>query len=158
MDAGIAGALQHYGFDTAFIDLTSDINVAAFFAAHKRVVGATGQILIIPTEKVENQFFDLTSDFGDRPKRQKSFVIMAHPEYDLKSAQFLNDTESKWIPFRLTFEDKVKFGSSDLLQLKGDTVAGDIVDWFKTHIEFNDSISGEVRKYFTNKVTNLRVC
>src|SRR5690606_31119251 len=114
-----------------------------------------GQLLVIPTEKIENRFFDLTKDFGHRPKRQKSFVFMARPQDDLKSHDFLESTKSKWISFTLSNEDKNKYAAADLLTLEGDNLAKDIVDWFHTHIESNYSIPPEVRKYFETKIINL---
>lgn len=155
LDASIAAALQHYGFDTAFIDLTSDINVAAFFAAHKGKVGETGQLLVIPTENIENRFFDLTKHFGDRPKRQKSFVLMAAPSDDLKSLRFLQATKSKWISFTLSMDDKDRYTTNDLLEVEGDKLADDIVDWYQSHINSNNSISESVRKYIDARVRNL---
>ncbi|MCH8319250.1 MAG: FRG domain-containing protein, partial [Bacteroidetes bacterium] len=46
IEIAIAGVLQHYGFDTSFLDLTSNIEIAANFAAMNKA-GSQGSILVI---------------------------------------------------------------------------------------------------------------
>jgi hypothetical protein len=156
VEKSIAGLLQHYEFDTAFIDLTSDINVAAFFASFQGQVDDIGQILIIPTTNIENRFFDLTSELGDRPKKQKAYVILAPQQLDLKSDHFKTLTGSTWIEFKLTTKDKEKYSHSNLLSTSNDKIVKDIFDWFESHVQDKESITPEVRKYFGDKIDNLK--
>lgn len=155
IDTSIAGFLQHYGFDTSFIDLTSDISVAAFFAAHEGTVGDIGQLLVLPTKPIEGGFFDLSQEFANRPKQQHSFVILAPPDFDLKSRRFQEWTNSVWIKFELTQRDKEIFTKTNLLSTINDKIADHIVDWYDTHIKANADISVNVRDYFSKAINNL---
>jgi hypothetical protein len=155
LDTSIAGMLQHYGLDTSFIDLTSDIRVAGFFAACKSEVGDIGQILIIPTISIENRFFDLSSEFGERPRRQNSYVILAPPQLDLKSENFITTTNSSWLTFRLTDQDKRIFSTPNLLATEDDKVVEHIVDWYDNHVKGNAELSAGTAEYFASAIENL---
>lgn len=155
IDASIAGLLQHYGLDTSFIDLTSDIRVAGFFAAHKGEVGDVGQLFIIPTKSIENRFFDLSTEFGERPRKQSSFVVWAPPALDLKIEQFITSTGSSWLKFQLTNEDKDFFSTPDLLAPQNDKVVKLIVEWYDNHIKGNNKISGGTAEYFGSAINSL---
>jgi hypothetical protein len=155
-DESIPGLLQHYNFDTSFIDLTSDIKVAGFFASYQANIGDIGQIMIIPTQSIENRFFDLTTGLGERPKQQKSYVIIAPLEFDLKSEGFLNNTKSVWKKFKLTEEDKEIYNNPNLLSTTNDQVVVNIIDWYECHIQDNESVSKNVGAYFKSKIEGLR--
>jgi hypothetical protein len=100
--------LQHYGFPTYYIDLTSDPLVASFFATHKYEklqptmwIGSsmrfqdetiytplndgTGYIFIleIPNYKdliVNNELFDIVNEnIFLRPKEQSAYLMLDHP-------------------------------------------------------------------------------
>jgi len=105
IDTFIAGLMQHYQFDTALIDLTSDINIAAHFACAGDI-GNVGQILTILTSSIENRYFDLTQSPGRRPQIQKSFVMSLPNGLDLKSFEFIRNYNAVWLPFTITEEDK----------------------------------------------------
>jgi hypothetical protein len=64
VELSIAGLLRHYGFDTSFLDVTSDIHIAANFALCNSP-GQNGRILVINSdtlnEEKTNYYFDLTT-------------------------------------------------------------------------------------------------
>ncbi|WP_345951291.1 FRG domain-containing protein [Mucilaginibacter sp. PAMB04274] len=154
IEESIAGLMQHYGFDTGFVDVTSDLLVAAHFAACG-VPGDIGQIMVLETQNVADQYFDLTTLFGNRPKLQSSFVLSGTNELDLKSNEFAIDYKPKWYQFELTEYDRNRFINPELLSSSNDEVIPEIISWYDSHIANNDAISFEVKTYLTGKINAL---
>lgn len=156
IDLSIASFLQHYGFDTSFVDLTSCILVAAFFASSRAKAKDQGQILVLPSEKLEGRIFDLTLEAANRPKRQKAFSIQVPEHYDLKSEGVKSILNPVWINFELTEEDKMYFDDPNLLSTKEDQVASAIIDWFETHVNGNVDIGSATKLYFERIISDLK--
>ncbi|GAB4015280.1 hypothetical protein GCM10028808_40170 [Spirosoma migulaei] len=147
IDAEIFGIFQHYGFSTAFIDLTDDINVAAHFSSAGGVVGSEGRIMIIPKDRLNKELFNGTSSLAQRPFRQRAYFLLIPEGYDLLSDDFIRDYDVKFLKFHLSENDKTEFNNSDLLSTNADQVADDIRDWYATHIKDNGKISQPVKDY-----------
>jgi hypothetical protein len=152
----IVGLLQHYGFDTSFIDLTSDLNVVANFCSDSSI-GSSGNILVIPTANIIEHCFDLTQCPGVRPKRQKAFTLWDFKTgLDLKNNQFLTEYVAEWINFTLSDDDK-RFNNPDYFYpVKNDNVVKSIIDWYDySHIKLklDDSI---VINYLNDIITKLK--
>ena len=154
-DQSIAGLLQHYGFDTSFIDVTSDINVAAFFGSCDAKPDGFGQIMVLPTITMQTRFFDLSNEKANRPKKQSAYALLTSEEFDLKSHQFQQEYRSIWIKYRITKDDIGKFLFPELLSLEKDQGAELIVDWYNAHIRTNENVLPEVKIYFKKKVDLL---
>ncbi|MNK81759.1 FRG domain protein [compost metagenome] len=151
----IAAILQHYGFDTSFIDVTSSIDVAAAFASTGKS-GEIGKIMVLETSKIEDLYFDLAAIPGNRPSAQHAFVLWGTTALDLKSEDFIRDYSAQWFEFELTDQDKKKFANENLLALSHDKVAVHILDWYASHIENNLEISNKTAVYFANIMEQLK--
>ncbi|MDN3550998.1 FRG domain-containing protein [Mucilaginibacter aquaedulcis] len=150
----INGIMQHYGFDTSLLDVSSDLLVAASFAA----TGSpreTGQIMVLETKYVEDEYFDLTDMFGNRAKLQSAYVLHGTSALDLKNADFTNQYHTTWHQFTLTQEDKDLYLNPNLLHASGDDVIPHILDWYDTHIVKNNDISDPVKAYFEKIISYL---
>lgn len=121
------GYLQHYGYPTDFIDMTSSPEVAVSFASSLRV-GDEGAVCVVPTANLLPgiNLIDLRHHpVAYRPRRQSAFA--AHiPEYpDLKATDAVEALGLTWIPFRLTEPDAARFlPRFELLDARSDPVAG----------------------------------
>jgi len=155
IDEAIAGLLQHYGFDTAFLDITSDIQIAAAFASTGEP-GTSGQVMVIASKNIENQYFDLSQLMGNRPKIQSAYALWGGPELDLKSKEFEETSGCLWFPFTLTTEDKVAFDRSEILSVKNDQVAAEILQWYELYVPTHPAISSTVASYFEKKIKALK--
>lgn len=156
IDQSIAGLLQHYGFDTSFIDLTSDIHVAAFFGSYGATPGGTGQIMILPTKHLEGSVFDLSREEANRPKRQSAYALLAPEQFNLKAIEFQKDSGLKWIRYEISKDDIDRYHLPELLSLENDQVACHIVEWYEAHIRSNNTVSDEVKSYFQAKADRLK--
>lgn len=151
----INGIMQHYGFDTSLLDVTSDLLVAASFAA-TGWPNDTGQIMVLETKNVEDQYFDLTQMFGNRAKLQSAFVLYGTPALDLKSGEFSGLYQPSWHQFTLTQADKDLYLNPKLLQATDDDVIPHILDWYDMLISANKDISDAVKTYFGKIIGYLR--
>lgn len=154
-DLAIAGLMQHYGFDTSFLDFTSELSIAAAFAATGSI-GDTGQIMVLKTEVVEDKYFDLTQIAGNRPKIQSAFALWGNSNLDLKSDDLKKSYESHWLKFTLTEQDKRTFDDPDILSIKEDEVATHIFDWYETHVLTKEDINQNIAEYFADKIDALK--
>jgi len=130
----ISGILQHYGFDTSFLDVTSDLKIAANFASMNNV-GTKGRILVIESNSLNhdnsNYYFGLIKCPGLRPQRQSSYVIFDQfRNLDLKDNNFLSAHGGNWFDFKLTKEDKERFCDSSILSIENDEVAQQLNEWW----------------------------
>jgi hypothetical protein len=150
----IVGILQHYGFDTSFIDVTSSIDIAASFAATGNT-GDIGKIMIIETQNIEDKYFDLTRSPGNRPKMQHAFALWGTPQLDLKGEEFAKLYNPEWFDFTLTESDKI-LHRPEILSIAGDDLALVFFEWYETHVEGNLDISSETKSYFTYKIDTLK--
>lgn len=156
IELSIVGIMQHYEFDTSFFDLTSDLNVAAYFATLGSKIGNIGQLMIISTKFIEDKYFDLSEEVANRPKTQSSFVLYGTHELNLKSTNFIEEYSVLWRKFQITKEDIESFRALDFLSTRGDRIAQEIYDWYDCHILDNAEITPETSNYFKNKIENLK--
>ncbi len=135
IELAIIGLLQHYGFDTSFLDVTSNIDIAANFASMNNSE-EKGRLLVIESnglnkEKV-NYYFDLAKCPGKRPKSQNSYVIWDQfGNLNLKDETFLSKHNGKWFKFRLDEKDKSNFYDQTILSTKNDKIVCQINEWWK---------------------------
>ncbi len=159
IELAIAGFLQHYGFDTSFIDLTSNIKIAANFAAMNKV-GSQGSILVIESNSLNaeevNYYFDLTKCQGERPKKQESYVIWDQfGNLDLKDNYFLTKHNGKWFNFSLTGEDKLYFLDESLLSTEDDEIVFQINEWWRYSDIKSIMKSSKLVDFINNKIKIL---
>lgn len=156
IELAIAGILQHYGFDTSFLDFTSDINIAANFASNNNV-GEMGRILVIESDSLNkekiNYYFDLTKCPGLRPKIQSSYVIWDQlGQLDLKDENFLHKHGGQWYDFEIDKRSKAKFQDHTILNTIDDEVVIQINDWWN----FSD-IKSKLRSSNVMELIDLKV-
>lgn len=122
-----AGFLQHYGAPTQFLDVTSSLDVAAYFASGGKI-GGIGLICVFPVEHVSGKAItvDLTNHPGaERARRQSAFAFYHRTHTDLKSATCINDLKLKWFSFSLMANDiSLYHGRNNLVDAHTDRVAG----------------------------------
>jgi hypothetical protein len=122
-----AGFAQHYGLPTSLIDLTSNTEVAGFFASEEQP-GSKGFIGIFPTRNLVDSaaLIDLRNhDRATRPRRQEAFVLFHRKHEDLKTVSCVSELQSLWFGFTLTETDKSKYQRrTDLVDASRDAVAG----------------------------------
>jgi len=111
--------------------------------------------MLIETIAILNEYFDLTSEVGNRPKAQSSYVLWGSPELDLKSKVFIESYKVSWLDFQLTAQDELNFSDMDILSIKNDKVAQGIFDWYYCHIHDNSNIISDISEYFKKKIDNL---
>lgn len=144
------GYLQHYGFPIMWLDFTSDINIAAFFASYKNQ-NRQGRICVTETTNLlnENQIFKLDKSIAKRPTLQKAFALRMFDEKpDLKRA---NDFVTRWYEFNLT-ESDLTFQKNDyLLSTKGDRICETILNYIENN-KINDS---KIQEYINIIKTDL---
>jgi hypothetical protein len=121
------GFLQHYGYPTDYLDVTSDVSVAASFASSLRV-GDEGAICILPTKPlVEREaLIDLRQhSLAARPRLQSAFAVHL-PDYpDLKAPAAVEALQLTWMEFRFTEVDEARFVPDyALFDARSDQVAG----------------------------------
>jgi hypothetical protein len=121
------GFLQHYGYPTDYIDVTSDVSVAASFASSLRI-GDEGAICVLPTKQLVERgaLIDLRQHpMAPRPRQQSAFAVHL-PEYpDLKAPAAVEALQLNWIEFRFTEVDEARFVPDfALLDARSDQVAG----------------------------------
>ncbi|UCS95035.1 FRG domain-containing protein [Echinicola marina] len=156
IELSIIGIMQHYDFDTSFFDLTSDLNIAAYFATLGSNIGDIGQLMIVSTKSIEDKYFDLSQEVANRPKTQSSFVLWGTPDLNLKSNTFTEEYGVLWRKFQVTQEDIERFRTLKVLSTKGDRIAQEIYDWYDCRIDGNTEITCETSGYFKNKIDNLK--
>lgn len=157
MDCSLAAAMQHYGFDTSFIDLTADLMVAAHFATSGATAGDIVSIMVMKTEKFDCQVFDLTREDAVRPRRQSGYALLLPDNLDMRSKSFLDEYNTQWLIAVVNDEDIRLYNKPELLSLEDDVYALHIIDWFEAHIENNLDITSSVKEYFKNKVDCLKI-
>ena len=153
----IAGIMQHYGLDTAMIDLTADLHTAAFFASNQAVPGTIGQLMVVPTENLAGSIFNLAADQCLRARRQQAHALLGTSGLDLQSDNFKDKFNAKWFSFQLTDDDVKTFHNPTLLSIEGDLTARSIVNWYDHHIRGSEEISVGFKTYLAKKVNTLRI-
>lgn len=159
IELAIAGMLQHYGFDTSFLDLTSNIDIAANFASMNKI-GEKGRILVIESESLNrvrvNYYFDLTRCQGSRPKKQNSYVLWDQSrQLDLKDDNFLSTHNGQWFDFEIDKESKLNYNNQSLLSTKGDDIVYHITDWWKNSDVKSRFSSSKGINLIENKIKKL---
>ena len=155
----ISGIMQHYGFDTSYLDLTSDLKVAANFAA-MNTAGSKGKILVIESNSLNddntNYYFDMTKCLGLRPQRQSSYVIFDQfRNLDLKDTNFLKTHGGKWFDFELTQEDIENFCDTSILSIENDSVASQLNEWWNYADSVKQIKSQSIKFLFNRKFKSL---
>jgi len=122
-----AGFLQHYGAPTELLDVTSSLDVAAYFASSGQVRGR-GLLCVLPVDVISTNsiIIDLTKHPGaERPRRQSAFAFFHRKHLDLKSPDCIEELQLKWYSFTLQRSDISQYRSQEsLLDAHTDKVAG----------------------------------
>jgi len=155
IDVELAGIFQHYGFDTCLLDLTGDINIAASFASTGSP-GDVGQIMMLESKKIEDKYFELTAQPGNRAIRQNAYGLLGTPNLDVKSPDFSDEFEPKWFKFILTQNDKLKYTNNEMLSVTGDRVVSSIKEWWIEVGSKDLKASDEAKTYIEMKIALLK--
>jgi FRG domain len=106
-----AGLLQHYCLPTELIDVSPELEVAAFFAAYQNVSG-TGSITIFNTKELIGHavVMDLTSlEFAHRPISQHGYGVFHRKFTNLHEAGAFPKSSISRRTFRVTSADLSRF-------------------------------------------------
>lgn len=148
----IGGYLQHYGFPLYRIDFTSDLFVAAYFAASNNRVGNVGQIGIIESsvwiKQSHNRIEKLVNSFAARPRAQQAYSLQVYEGDDLKKNSIVT-----WLNFEFTEGDQLFSSRIPYLSTKGDAVAKEIFAFLCSRIEFIQD--EKVKAFIQTIVSNL---
>lgn len=122
-----AGFLQHYGAPTNLFDMTSSLDVAAYFASWGEV-RRSGLLCVLPADVIsmKSAIIDLTvHPVADRPRRQSAYALYHETDIDLKSPECVEELQLKWYSFSLQPTDTLQYRSQGgLLDAHTDQVAG----------------------------------
>lgn len=122
-----AGFLQHYGMPTGLLDVTSDLDIAAYFASGGEV-GESGLFCVLPVDVVaqHSTIIDLTQHpYAERPRRQSAYALWHRTHSDIKNVDCINNLDLQWFEFTLKLADVELFRSrQDILDAHTDKVAG----------------------------------
>ncbi|XZF14582.1 FRG domain-containing protein [Chitinophagaceae bacterium MMS25-I14] len=146
-----AAYLQHYGLPTELLDITSSLEIAAYFASCGKI-GDEGLLCVLPTQDIytQSKIIDLTDHpSAERPRRQFAYGFFHDKFIDLKQADCVSTLKLKWFSFKLTEQDIKKFKvKEEILNAQTDKVAGMIqiiVDDFEKQED-------EIAKWLSEKV------
>jgi hypothetical protein len=121
--------LQHYGLPTTLLDITSHLDIAAYFASCGNV-GDIGLICVFNYDDMDSDtnIIDLRNHrFAQRPKWQHAFGFSHNIFSDLKKSDCIERLALKWFSFALTQTDIAKFKVKDeILDAHRDMFAGQI--------------------------------
>ena len=128
----LSGYMQHYGFPISRIDFTSDINVAAFFAAKESIVGERGKLCVIELSEwvKENRFEKLDKSLAKRPREQNAFSLIINPN----NFDFKKSNRVFWIEFEFQKEDSIFSAMKNYLSTADDKVASEIIDYLEREL------------------------
>jgi hypothetical protein len=101
-----AALLQHYGLPTELLDVTSSLDAAAAFAAHRN--SGTGLLMAFPTDKLAKHaiLVDLKSiHFARRPRHQAAFAVFHRTQPNLKSRELFAILCAERVAFQGTDQD-----------------------------------------------------
>lgn len=101
-----AALLQHYGLPTEVIDVTSSLDVAAAFAAHRN--SGRGLLMAFPTAELfkHTVLIDLKGiHFARRPRHQAAFAIFHHTVPDLKNRELFSSLLAERVAFHGSARD-----------------------------------------------------
>lgn len=122
-----AGFLQHYGAPTELIDITTDLQVAGYFASGGSI-GDSGWMCVIPMAEASRRaiVIDLTRHpAAERPRRQSAFALYHQEFSDLKHPLCVSELQLRWFSFTLRDADVERFHvRHDILDAYTDKVAG----------------------------------
>ena len=142
----MSSLLQHYGFPTPLVDVTSSLDVAASFAAHNNGQ-KKGRILVYRmNELVRNCFvINLYDDSipAQRPRRQNGFTIF-HKSYNGLSDSF-DKIRPTIFEFKGTMSDIKKYDKNNYYcgGLDSDPVSGFLNDLvFRSVIDEKETLNG----------------
>jgi hypothetical protein len=120
-----ATLLQHYGFPTEVIDVTSDLNVAASFAVFGNKDGF-GRIYVYSTAKLAQTTHTIDMaifDYARRPIRQKGYGIVHKDCKDLLIPRVRESVGFESYDFSMSVDDIKTFERNDYLcAVEGDQV------------------------------------
>lgn len=88
-----AGFCQHYGVPTELLDVTSELDVAAYFAS-TGCIGGRGMICVIPAALGAKKavVIDLRSHpLAERPRRQAALAVFSKRHIDFKSNECVTE-------------------------------------------------------------------
>jgi len=142
----IGAWLQHYGFYLQWLDFTSEVDVAAFFASYKNNTGK-GRIWIAETQFLignNEQIFKLDKSFAKRPSIQNAYALKMEDNYP----DFQNTEHFKALKFDfdVSDEDKRIFNNKELLCTANDEISDFIIDY----IELKKSNNEHIAKMLSN--------
>lgn len=102
-----AGFLQHYGMPTELLDLSSDLDVAAYFASGGGI-GNTGLICVVPLSTASRNSIVVDLRYHPRavrPRRQSAFALKHRRHIDIKDNDCISELELVWLSFELQEQD-----------------------------------------------------
>jgi hypothetical protein len=146
-----AAYLQHYGLPTELLDITSSIDIAAYFASCGKI-GDVGLMCVLSIKEIYNQskIIDLTEHpSAERPRRQFAYAFFHDKFIDLKATDCIDTLKLKWFSFTLSESDIKQFKIKEqIIEAQTDKVAGAIqiiVDDFEKQED-------EIAKWLSEKV------
>jgi len=157
------GFLQHYGFPTEYIDFTSDMTVAAFFAS-KGCIGSKGLICVTPSDILTiyqgqtslGAIVDLgDAEIGKRAHRQSAYEVLLNNEKDMK-ADLYRTLGARWYEFLLTDKDMKVLGSrSDLLDTSDDILATQACGVVHEYVIDHGKLSDVAARWLADRIEPL---
>lgn len=159
-DLNTAGFLQHYGMPTEFIDFTSGLDVAAFFASEGKL-GTNGLICVLPSDifavypeqTPEGYIVDLGDmPIGQRASKQNAYGVVLRKIKDLKDNMFVQ-LGARWYEFTLTEADRGDFRvRTDLLDLDDDVLATQIAGAVHQYIHEFGKINDQAARWLAHTI------
>ncbi|MGQ0614394.1 MAG: FRG domain-containing protein [Planctomycetaceae bacterium] len=137
--------LRHYGFPTEHLDLTCSLKVAAYFSAWHgprtlRISDeGTGIVCVASAETLRRN--GVLEDIRDhpyalRPRQQHAYTFRSERYPDLKAAEAIAKLDLRWFAFRVTTDDRLRFGSMTyLLETHTDHVGSWLCTAMHAHVK-----------------------
>ncbi len=148
------GFLQHYGIPTKLLDVTTDLDVAVYFASGGKV-GDKGRVCVFPLDVASqnSKVIDLRNHpKAVRPRRQSAMAFWSKQHIDIKSQDCIKELGLEWFSFELQDKDILKYhkGHHGLLDVHTDELAGVI----KLLLDDMPKMDDRVAKWLSDRVVS----
>ena len=106
-----AGYLQHYGFPTELLDISSSLETAGFFGSYPdaQSIPQEGCLCVFDTECILNKsvVIDLTEhDYALRPRLQSAYTFFHRDYLDIKAQECVADLSLHWFYYKTSIDEK----------------------------------------------------
>ena len=156
------GLMQHYGWPTDFIDATSSLFTASFFARYgvssdseRGAIGVFDVATLAKNAVIVNLSEHSTAV---RPRRQEAYGIQHSRHRDLKQQQAISDMGITWYAFRTDPQHSARITKcEELLSVLNDGTAGLLRLFVDGAVSEHGQLRHSLAKYLSDRIAHCPV-